>query len=138
MLKSTELQPGTVIQLKNLTLQPELNDQFGVVKKLHSENAYRVMLGISMKNDMSIKTSNFKTQVQCLNERRSNFTGVVMWPEIVGQEYPIVQWLDWPLAKKNLELWVKEIYADASGARLHIPAVPDLKKKEEMLQHSAI
>jgi hypothetical protein len=131
-----ELKPGTIVQFKNLITEAELNDQYGVIKKRTSENSYRIMLGINTKNDMSIKTKNFITQIQCLNERRSNFTGLVVWPELVGFEYPVVQWLDWPHARRNLKLWVDELYADRWGLfRRNKPAVYDLRKKEEMLEH---
>ena len=134
-----ELKPGTIVQFKNLKTEAELNDQYGVIKKRTSHTSYRIMLGINTKNDMSIKTTNFITQIQCLNERRSNFTGVVVWPELVGHEYPVVQWLDWPLARRNLKLWVDELYADRWGLfRRNKPAVYDLRKKEEMLEHSAL
>ena len=134
-----ELKPGTIVQFKNLITEAELNDQYGVIKKRVSLNSYRIMLGINTKNDMAIKTTNFTAQIQCQNERRSNFTGLVVWPDIAGHDYPVVQWLDWPTARRNLKLWVDELYADRWGFRFRRskPAVYDLRKKEEMLEHSA-
>merc|ERR1712127_126590 len=95
------------------------------------------MLSINLKSDLSIKTKNMTPQFQCLNERRSNFTAVIIWPDIVGQEYPILQWLDWPLAEQNLKVWVEELFADKSVgfARRLKPAVFDCEKRDQMFEH---
>jgi hypothetical protein len=133
MLKSTVIPPGTVVQIKNLKKNSELNGQFGLVKKLHSENRYRVMLALNTKNEMAIKTENFTVQNQCPNECKSNFTGVIIWPGCEAEEYPVVQWLDWPQAKRNLKIWVEECRENT--ARISMPAVLDITKKQEMAGH---
>ena len=136
MSVTPELTPGTIVKFKNLIQEAELNGQHGVIKKRLSEDAYRVMLGINTKTDFSIKTKNMISQVQCLNERRSNFTAVIIWPEIACQEYPILQWLDWPLAKQNLKVWVEELLADKKNVRMFKPAVFDCEKRDKMFEHS--
>ena len=78
------------------------------------------------------KFGNLEKIVQCPNELKSNFTGVVVWPEIVSQEYPIVQWLELPVFERNLKIWVKEVYKNPY--RIMEPAVKSLDQKRAMAE----
>ena len=62
-----EYKSGTIVQLEKLKNNSDINGHYGIIKKLHSKNAYRVMLGINTKNDISIKTLNFTRVKQCPN-----------------------------------------------------------------------
>ena len=127
-----DFKPGSIVKLKKLVRNKELNNKFGIIKKQHSENSYRVMMAESSETERAVKVKNLEKIVQCPNELKSNFTGVVVWPEIVSQEYPIVQWLELPVFERNLKIWVKEVYKNPY--RIMEPAVKSLDQKRAMAE----
>ena len=87
-----------------------------------------------IKHDIAIKVKNLEKVAQCPNEVKSNFTGLIVWPNVCQSEYPSVQWLELPEFKRNLELWANGLNSNPLLWYARMPAVPSFEEKRKMVE----
>ena len=105
----TELRPGTIIKLKNLTGANVIyNDQIGIVKKRHDEQRWRIMMHNS-ENDLGFKSENFEVLDYCVCSARSYSQARFLWPRIQKEPDPVIHPLKY--ISEELEALVQEVAA---------------------------